>query len=133
MCHVPLHGNRPTLAGFCIRSFRAHLRRTPAKALELPPEVAKAFVRDMRAFFAAGHQTIEADGIAARQLHALKQHYNGKLPLTDIKEMFVQMRDHAQTVNSLARALRLARWSRRLNDRDCGRAVDCSTLMLAMN
>jgi hypothetical protein len=27
--------------------------------------------------------------------HSLKQHYSGKLRLTDIKEMFVQMRDHA--------------------------------------
>jgi len=60
---------------------------------ELPPEVAQAFVRDMKAFFACGHDTIKADGIAAMQLHALKQHYSGKLRLTDVKEMFVQMRD----------------------------------------
>jgi hypothetical protein len=33
--------------------------------------------------------------IAAQQLHAVKQHYKGKLRLTDIKEMFVQMRDEA--------------------------------------
>jgi hypothetical protein len=49
----------------------------------------------MRAFFAAGHNTIEADAIAAQQLHALKQHYKGKLKLTDVKELFLQMRDHA--------------------------------------
>jgi len=42
---------------------------------------------------ACGHDTIKADGIAAMQLHALKQHYGGKLRLTDVKEMFVQMRD----------------------------------------
>jgi hypothetical protein len=29
------------------------------------------------------------------QLHGLKQHYNGKLRLTDVKEMFVRMRDDA--------------------------------------
>ena len=47
------------------------------KPLELPPEVARDFVRDMKAFFKAkGH---EADAIAAMQLHALKQHYSGKL------------------------------------------------------
>ena len=63
--------------------------------LELPPAVARAFVRDMKAFFACGHDTIKADGIAAMQLHALRQHYLGKLRLTDIKEMFVQMRDQA--------------------------------------
>jgi hypothetical protein len=34
-----------------------------------------------------------ADAIAAQQLHALKQHYEGKLQLSDLKEMFVQMRD----------------------------------------
>ena len=33
--------------------------------------------------------------IAARQLHALRQHYTGKLRLSDVKEMFGQMRDHA--------------------------------------
>jgi hypothetical protein len=28
-----------------------------------------------------------------RQLHALRQHYAGKLGLIDVKEMFVQMSD----------------------------------------
>jgi len=36
---------------------------------------------------------IKADEIAARQLFALKQHYSGKLKLSDVREMFVQMRD----------------------------------------
>jgi hypothetical protein len=67
----------------------------PRKPLELPPEVAKALVRDMRAFFGAGHNTIKADGIAANQLHALRQHYNGKLRLTDVKAMFLEMKDHS--------------------------------------
>ena len=43
----------------------------------------------MRAFFAAGGR---ADGIAAMQLHALKEHYSGKLWLIDVKEMFLQMK-----------------------------------------
>jgi hypothetical protein len=67
----------------------------PAKPIELPPAVAKAFVRDMHAFFKAGGTGVKADAIAAQQLHALKQHYNGKLKLTDVKEMFLQMRDHS--------------------------------------
>ena len=67
----------------------------PAKPLDLPLDVAKAFVRDMRAFFAAGGTGVKADGIAAMQLHALRQHYSGKLRLTDVKEMFRQMRDQA--------------------------------------
>jgi hypothetical protein len=65
----------------------------PSKPIELPPAVAKAFIRDMRAFFKAGGTGVRADAIAAQQLHALKQHYNGKLKLTDVKEMFLQMRD----------------------------------------
>ena len=39
--------------------------------------------------------TIKADEIAAQTLHSLKQHYTGKLRLTDVKEIFVQMKDHA--------------------------------------
>ena len=65
----------------------------PRKPIELPPEVAKAFVRDMRAFFAAGGTGVKADAIADQQLHALKQHYSGRLKLTDVKEMILQMKD----------------------------------------
>jgi hypothetical protein len=43
----------------------------PTKPLELPPKVAQAFVRDMRAFFKAKNQ-LEQDEIASRQLHALQ-------------------------------------------------------------
>jgi hypothetical protein len=67
----------------------------PSKPIEQPPEVAKAFVRDMRAFFAAGGTGVKADEIAARQAWLLQQHYGGKLKLTDVKEMFLQMRDQA--------------------------------------
>ena len=35
----------------------------PSKPIELPPEVAKAFVRDMKAFFAAG-----GTGVISRQM-----------------------------------------------------------------
>ena len=66
----------------------------PRKPIELPPVVARAFVRDMRLFLAEKNQ-LKADEIAARQLHAVKQHYSGKLKLTDVREMFLQMRDHA--------------------------------------
>ena len=40
------------------------------KHIELPPRVAQAFVRDMRAFFRAQDQ-LKQDEIASRQLHAL--------------------------------------------------------------
>jgi hypothetical protein len=64
----------------------------PRKQLEVSPAVARNFVRDMRAFFAQ-KDTIKADAIAAQQLHALSQHYGGKLRLTDVKEMFLRMRN----------------------------------------
>jgi hypothetical protein len=63
--------------------------------LELPPEVARCFVEDMDAFFAEP-EAIKRDEIAARQLHALREHRNPrdpKLRLSDVKELFEQMRD----------------------------------------
>jgi len=80
----------------CVRNeaLASHIYSMPCKPIELPPAVAPRFVEDMRAFFAE-KDGIKADAIAARQLHALKQHEDGKLRLTDIKEMFVQMRDRA--------------------------------------
>jgi len=65
------------------------------KPTELRPAVARRFVDDMHAFHAEPNG-IKQDEIAARQLHALKQYFRGKLlRLHDVKEMFVQMRDHA--------------------------------------
>ena len=65
----------------------------PRKSIELPPAVARRFIEDTRAFLVE-QNAIKRDEIAARQLHALKQHYTGKLRLFDVKEMFLQMRDH---------------------------------------
>jgi len=65
------------------------------KPLELPPAVARAFVKDMRAFFAE-ESRYKQDEIAARQLSALNE-YRGRqdkpLRLSDVKAMFQQMRD----------------------------------------
>jgi hypothetical protein len=66
----------------------------PCKPIELQPAVARRFLEEMRAFHAEPN-AIKADEIAARQLHALKQHCTGKLRLSDVKEMFAQMKDHA--------------------------------------
>jgi hypothetical protein len=55
-----------------------------------------AFVKDMRAFHAA-KTGFEKDEIAARQLHALREHQRpgGKpLKLTHVHEMFLAMKDH---------------------------------------
>jgi hypothetical protein len=65
------------------------------QSLELPVAVAKAFVRDMRAYFAEGDQT-KRDEIAARQLRALNEFRrprDKKLRLADVKAMFLEMRD----------------------------------------
>jgi hypothetical protein len=44
-----------------------------SKPLEPPPEVARRFFNDLRAFHAE-KDAIKADAIAARQLHALRQY-----------------------------------------------------------
>jgi len=69
----------------------------PAKQLDLPPEVARAFVRDMTAYFAEDDQ-IRRNAIAASRLHALKQHQgprDQKLRLSDVKAIFLQMEELA--------------------------------------
>jgi hypothetical protein len=52
------------------------------KLIELPAAVARAFVKNMRAFLAEKN-AIKRDEIAARQLHALKQDCTGKLRLAE--------------------------------------------------
>ena len=63
------------------------------KPLELPPKVARAFVKDMRAYFAE-ENPYKQDEIALRQLHALKEHQGPRekaLGLSDVKTMFREM------------------------------------------
>ena len=63
--------------------------------MELPPEAARRFVRDMEAFHAES-DPIKRDEIAARQLHALREHRkprDPKLRLSEVKELFERMRD----------------------------------------
>jgi hypothetical protein len=74
-----------------------YLQAMPSKPIELPPRVAKAFVQDMRAFFATPN-TLKQDEIAARQLWALNAHRRPRdkpLRLADVKQMFLQMKEHA--------------------------------------
>ena len=63
------------------------------KSLEIPPAAAKAFVRDMKAYFKAKDQ-LKQDEIAARQCWALQQHMprGTKLRLTHVEEMFQNLR-----------------------------------------
>ena len=65
----------------------------PLQPIELPPAVARRFIEDMRAFHAEPN-AIKRNEIAARQLHALRQHHTGKLRLSDVKETFDLMRRH---------------------------------------
>ena len=64
-------------------------------ALELPPEVARDFVEDMRAFFAED-DAFKRDAIAVRQLRALEKYrlpLRPRLRLDDIKRLFEIMRE----------------------------------------
>jgi len=65
--------------------------------LEPPPEVARRFFKDLSAFLVE-KDPIKADAIAARQLQALRE-YQGpqekKLRLSDVKQIFLQMKNHA--------------------------------------
>jgi hypothetical protein len=64
------------------------------KKLELPPNVARAFWIDLRAYWAEedGHKR---DAIAVRQLHSLKEYQSPRdkpLRLSDVKAMFLEMK-----------------------------------------
>ena len=67
------------------------------KRVELPPEVARRFFKDLHAFHAQ-RDPIKAGAIAARQLETLRQYQGSrekKLRLSNVKAMFLQMKDHA--------------------------------------
>jgi hypothetical protein len=73
------------------------LRAMFRKKLDLPPEVARAFMRDMKAYFAEGDGD-KRNVIAVRQLHALKDQRgmrDKKLGLSDVKAIFLQMKELA--------------------------------------
>jgi hypothetical protein len=69
---------------------RTYPEAMPSKSIERPPEVAKAFVHDMRAF-RAERSPIKRDEIASRQIHVLRQ-YQGKnerpIKLHQVKQAF---------------------------------------------
>jgi hypothetical protein len=65
----------------------------PRKLLELPPEVTRAFVRDMHAFFACGHHTIKADGIAVGTCSSSIT--PASCGITDVRRLFRAMKDDA--------------------------------------
>ena len=63
--------------------------------IEIPPDVARGFVKDMLAFYAETNP-IERDEIAARQMSVLRQYRGPRekpISILDVKDMFRQMMD----------------------------------------
>jgi hypothetical protein len=64
------------------------------KQLDLPPAVARAFVKDMQAYL-ADEDGNKRDAIAVRKLKALQESQGPRekpLQLSDVRDMFVQMK-----------------------------------------
>jgi hypothetical protein len=68
----------------------------PSRPVDLPPKVAKTFVKHMRDFYAEP-SAIKRDRIAGGAAHLLKSYLprERKLRLPDIYEMFEAMKDRA--------------------------------------
>jgi len=64
----------------------------PRKAFELPPGVARQFVRDMKAYFAAGRSP-KADAIAATQAWLLSEHTAKTVKVHEVRQLFHEMKD----------------------------------------
>jgi hypothetical protein len=64
---------------------------------DLPPAITPAFIKDMQAYFTE-EDGLKRDVIAVRQLNTLKElqgPHEKKLRLSDVKEMFEQMKNQA--------------------------------------
>ena len=73
------------------------MKEPRCKPLELPPEIARRFFEDLRAYHRE-KKPIKADEIAGRQLYALRQYQRPrekKLRLPDVKQLFELMKDQA--------------------------------------
>jgi hypothetical protein len=66
----------------------------PRKPLELPPAVARAFVKDMRAFHAEKNGA-RRDAIVAQQAWLLNQHLAKPVKIHEVKALFHEMKGHA--------------------------------------
>jgi hypothetical protein len=67
--------------------------------MNLPPAIARRCVDDMEAFYAEPN-AIKRDEIAARQLHALREHRRPRDPnlrLSDVKQLFARMREYIKS------------------------------------
>jgi hypothetical protein len=79
---------------FAIRDFGLYVRVMPRK-IEIPREAARAFVRDLRAYYVTKDRDRRTQ-IAARQAEQLSKHLPGKavVEMAEVRELFRQMRDH---------------------------------------
>jgi hypothetical protein len=69
----------------------------PRKPVDIPPNAAKAFMRDLKAFFKEPDPH-KRDEIAARQMHSLWEHQrpgDRRVNILDVKELFHAMQNHA--------------------------------------
>ncbi len=64
--------------------------------IDLPPDIAHAFIKNMQLFFAEDDKH-RRDAIAVRQLRTLQEYqspHGKKLRLDDVRELFKRMRYH---------------------------------------
>ena len=69
----------------------------PRKPIDMPPAAAKAFMRDLKAFFAEP-DIHKRDLIAGDQMRALWEHQrpgDRRVSILDVKELFYALKDHA--------------------------------------
>ncbi|MHC2251466.1 hypothetical protein ACVILK_001158 [Bradyrhizobium embrapense] len=64
---------------------------TAPKPIDIPPEAAKAFMRDLRAYHSAKNGDART-AIAARQAEQLSKHVRSIVKLAEVKELFERMR-----------------------------------------
>jgi hypothetical protein len=76
--------------GFAIPATATYVRLKPSKPIELPPEAANAFVRDLRAFFAEkGHKRSRPSAVraqAALQREAAPHRREGDVRADEVNE-----------------------------------------------
>ena len=75
------------------------------KPLDLPRDVSLKFLDLMRAYYAAPDKN-RAEEITAEALHLLREHYSGRLRMSDVKDLFALARDSLGASSKARRAKR---------------------------
>jgi hypothetical protein len=93
----------------------------PRKQIEIPPAAAKAFMRDLTAFFKETDPH-KRDLIAGDQMRALWEHQrpgDRRVNILDVKELFHAMRNHHDSLD--LRRQQQAGWTQRSSQGVCQR------------